>query len=42
VFPLGGLLVITESELLAAHEPSHSLRSQKHCRVDPQGHPEFP
>jgi len=41
-FPRGGLLVITESELLVSHEPSYlPLRSQRHCRVDTLGYPEI-
>ena len=45
--PLGalpgrGLLVVTESELLAAHEPTHTLRSQGNCRADRLGFPESP
>jgi hypothetical protein len=30
------------AKLLAAHEPSHLLRSQRHCRVVPPGYPELP
>jgi hypothetical protein len=30
------------AKLLAAHEPSHLLRSQRNCRVDPPGYPELP
>jgi hypothetical protein len=49
-FPRGGLLVITVggalrealTELLAAHEPSHALRSQSYCRADWPGYPESP
>jgi hypothetical protein len=41
-FSRGGLLVITVGEalhealtkLLAAHESSHAMQSQRHCRVD--------
>ena len=45
--PLGALpgralLIVTESELLAAHEPSHTLRSQGNCRADRPGFPESP
>ena len=37
-----GLLVITESELLAAHEPSPRLRLQGYFRADGSGFPEPP
>ncbi|MCP9820721.1 hypothetical protein KBZ18_14645, partial [Synechococcus sp. Cruz-9H2] len=37
-----GLLVITESELLAAHEPSPRLRLQGYFRADGSGFPELP
>ena len=37
-----GLHKITESKLLAAHEPSHLLRSQRNCRVVSPGYPELP
>ncbi len=40
--PLRALLIVTESELLAAHEPSHTLRSQGNCRADRPGFPESP
>ena len=42
VLSRGALLLITESEPLAAHEPSSDLRSQNHCCVDPLGYPEIP
>jgi hypothetical protein len=40
---LGGcLLVIRETELLAAHQFSPGLRSQGHSRADRPGYPESP
>jgi hypothetical protein len=40
--PGRALLVVTESELLPAHAPSHPLRSQGNFRVDRLGFSESP
>ncbi len=47
LFALGALLgrgqlLVRETELLAAHHPSPSLRSQHHFRADWLSFPEFP